>query len=130
MISVFKDQNFGKPVNLRNVVNPSVKNTDSILTQYLFKENTTREDANAPVKTQQNSKKKKSNMTLMKEHFMREQENINEIKRQRDHKMNYISTISARCNPDIIIPQDDEGSARTFLRGNEYFMEKPKKETN
>lgn len=104
MISVFKDQKFGKPCDLKNVINPSIKNTDSILTQYLFKENTTREDLNASVKTQLNSKKKKSNMTLMKEHFMREEEKYNEIKKQREQKMNYISTISARCNPDIIIP--------------------------
>ena len=52
MISVFKDQKFGKPVELKNVIMPSVKNPDSILTQYLFKENTTKEDNNALSKTQ------------------------------------------------------------------------------
>ena len=64
----------------------------------------------------------------MKEHFMREDEKYNEIKKQREIKMNYISTISTRCNPDLIIPQDDEDNAKSFMRGNEYFMEKPKKE--
>jgi AmiR/NasT family two-component response regulator len=43
-------------------------------------------------------------MTLMKEHFMREDEKYNEIRDQREMKRNYISTISARCNPDIIVP--------------------------
>jgi len=102
-----------------------------MLTQYLFKENTTREDLNASSKTQSNYKKKKSKMTLMMENFKKEDEKYQEIKKQREHKMNYISTISTRCNPDIIVPQeDDESKSKSFLRGNEYFMENPKKETN
>ena len=60
---------------------------------------------------------------------MREDDKYNEIRQQREIKRNYISTISARCNPDIIVPLD-EGERKSFLRGNEYFMEKPKKEVN
>mgnify|MGYP000916857623 CR=1 FL=1 len=40
-----------------------------------------------------------------------------------------MSTISTRCNPDIIVPFDETTGKKekTFLRGNEYFMEREKK---
>ena len=45
----------------------------------------------------------------------------NQIRDQREMKRNYLSTISTRYNPDLIV-----GSSlgkTTFIRGNEYFME-------
>ena len=40
-------------------------------------------------------------------------------------KRSYLSTISTRYNPDLIVG-GSLGDSKTFIRGNEYFMEQAK----
>jgi hypothetical protein len=41
-------------------------------------------------------------------------------------KRSYLSTISTRYNPDLIIGGSLGDSKKSFMRGNEYFMEQAK----
>jgi hypothetical protein len=45
---------------------------------------------------------------------------------QREIKRSYLSTISTRYNPDLIIGSIFGEKKKEFIRGNEYFMEQAK----
>lgn len=85
----------------------------------MFKENTKKE---VVIKTEPISKKK-SGVEKLKDHI---DEKYNQVRIQREMKRNYLSTISTRYNPDLIIGEIMGAETKTgFIRGNEYFMDKP-----
>ena len=120
MINVFNSQGHGKPIAPEAERKTEQKNPDSILSQYLFKENTKKE-SHTP-KAKDKDSKKKSGTEKLKDHL---DEKYDKIRNQREYKRSYLSTISTRYNPDMIVG-GSLGETKTFIRGNEYFMEQPK----
>ena len=118
MMNVFSSQGHGKPIAPEAARKTDQKNPDSILSQYLFKENTKKE---TQVPSGKDSKKK-SGSEKLKEHL---DEKYDKIRNQREMKRSYLSTISTRYNPDLIVGSS-LGDAKTFIRGDQYFMEQAK----
>jgi len=100
-----------------------IKNsTPSILNSFLFIENTKKE----VVRESQDKKKKEARSKLWETKL--EDEAIDEKRKKKEIKASYISSISAKFNPDILggafLNPNNKGGAE-FIRGNEYFTKKP-----
>ena len=102
----------------------NVKNsTPSILNSYLFIENTKKD---LHPREEQDKKKKEARSRLWETKL--EDEAIEEKRKKKDIKASYLSSISAKFNPDILgggIFNGKEKSGAEFIRGNEYFTKKP-----
>ena len=119
MINVFNASGHGKPLPPESERRTDLKNTDSILSMYLFKENTKKENTAIEEKVS----KKKSGVEKLKDHL---DEKFSQVRMHREMKRNYLSTISTRYNPDLIIGASMTGGKSDFIRGNEYFMDQAK----
>lgn len=82
---------------------------------FLFKENT-KAQAESTLDLTKEKKKKKG------QHSEDEDDKFEKIRADKEHKRNYLSTISARFNPDVLI-----GGETQFIRGNEYHTRNKKK---
>lgn len=102
-----------------------IKNgTPVILNSYLFIENTKKE----VVREEKDKKRKEARSKLWETKL--EDEAMEEKKKQKEIKASYISSISAKFNPDILGgsflkgPNKGGSDKKEFIRGNEYFTKK------
>ena len=109
-------------IEVKNDEETSKKWSQSILLPrgtFLFKENTKKLDG----QTRDLTKKEKTKKNVSdKEDVEDEDEKFQKIRADKEHKRNYLSTISAKFNPDLLI-----GGENGFIRGNEYYSGKKKK---
>lgn len=84
---------------------------------FLFSENT-KKCGDAKKTKDLTKKEKKSSSDEDKD----EDEKFEKIRADKEHKRNYLSTISTKFNPDVLV-----GGAQKFIRGNEYFSGGAKK---
>ena len=115
------------PTTMNNSTKNTVKN--NILNSYLFKENTKKETVTPNLLGEDTSAKKLKiggsvtikNIGKAKEQKM-EDEKFMQVKKEREHKRTYLSTLSTRFNPDLLTG----GTNSSFIRGNEYFSKTDK----
>lgn len=108
MLNVF--QNHNKPIPEILLKPPVIQNTGtSILSEYLFKENTKKELRIDQKMEAEETKKEKASSKIshpklkQKNKEQEEDEKFQQIRAERQSGRNYMSTISTRFNPDLLI---------------------------
>ena len=89
-------------------------NDSTILTEYLFKENA-RKDKKC-------MKADENDIIDRKVLSVKELDEMHQAKaKNREMKRSYLSTLSTKFNPDILMGSAGNGNKNQFLKGNEYF---------